>query len=56
MNNCAADAVRRYKTNQKVYLFCLACLLLPPLIVIIGFYLAEKPLVELASAAPLTCR
>ena len=50
--NCAVNAVRRYKSNQKVYLFCLACLLLPPLIIIIGFYLAEKPLVELASAAP----
>lgn len=51
-DNCAAKATGRYKSNQKVYLFCLACLLLPPLIVIIGFYLAEKPLVELASAAP----
>ena len=50
--NCAVNAVSRYKSNQKVYLFCLACLLLPPLIIIIGFYLAEKPLVELASAAP----
>ena len=51
-DNCAAKAIGRYKSNQKVYLFCLACLLLPPLIVIIDFYVAGKPLVELASAAP----
>lgn len=51
-DNCAAKAIGRYKFNQKVYLFCLACLLLPPLIVIIGFHIAGKPLVELASAAP----
>ena len=51
-DNCAAKAIGRYKSNQKVYLFCLACLLFPPLVVIIGFCIAGKPLVELASAAP----
>ena len=51
MSNYALDAVGRYKSNQKFYTFSLAVLLLPPLIVIIG-YTAGKPLVELASAAP----
>ena len=50
-DNYAVKAIGRYKFNQKVYLLCLACLLLLPL-VIIGFYIAGKPLVELASAAP----
>lgn len=52
MSNYALDAVGRYKSNQKVYLLCLVCLLLLPLVVIIGFHIAGKPLVELASAAP----
>ena len=51
MSNYALDAVGRYKSNQKFYTFSLVVLLLPPLIVIIG-YTAGKPLVELASAAP----
>lgn len=52
MSNYALGAVGRYKSNQKFYTFSLVVLLLPPLIVIIGFYIAGKPLVELASAAP----
>ena len=51
-DNYAVKAIGRHKSNQKVYLFCLACLLLLPLVVIIGFHIAGKPLVELASAAP----
>lgn len=52
MSNYALDAVGRYKSNQKFYTFSLVVLLLLPLIVIIDFYSAGKPLVELASAAP----
>ena len=51
VDNCAANAIGRYKTNQAICSFCLVFLLFPPLAAILGFCISGKPLVELASAA-----
>lgn len=50
-DNCAADAVRRYKTNQKVYTVGLVILLILPLITVLGYYILGKPITELASSS-----
>ena len=49
--NCAANAVRRYKSNQKVYTVGLVILLILPLVTVLGYCILGKPITELASSS-----
>ncbi len=50
-DNCAADAVRRYKANQKVYAVGFVILLILPLLAVLGYYILGKPITKLASSS-----
>lgn len=49
--NYAANAVGRYKFNQKVYTVGLVILLILPLVTVLGYYILGKPITELASSS-----